>query len=174
MTCDVDHIAPCHVSSCWFSFRWPCFTLVYLSIHQTRVWLFLVLLDKNSIMSELFQFQGMILALRVYGPSGPTSYGPLTWWGMKRSLWWDVTPPQLAGRAQSLVLGLGCLLYFFSWVVHPVPRWIQWRLAWNVVLSHVGFHGCYLMSSVTSHWLHTDYKFQFNSTLWLRYLRVLG
>lgn len=59
----------------------------------------------------IFPVQGVILALRVHGPSGPSScYGPLTWWGLKRGSGETSSPLALPAVAWRVFLGFGCIV----------------------------------------------------------------
>ena len=82
-SCNGDHDNPWCIIQC----------IILLACGRDLIFM---LLDTKSIMSVFFPIQGTILALRVFGPSGPAScYGPLTEWDRNES-GWDVAPPQLA------------------------------------------------------------------------------
>ena len=145
MTSVVDHLAhamfldvmiDCHIS--------PLCIFQYTIIGFGFSW-FLI---KKSIMSESSKYKEWSSLcelwtrsfsgtrsdprLRVYGPSGSSSYGLLTLCGLKGS---DETSSTLAlpAIARREVFVFRCLLHFFPLVNHPVQGGIQWRVVWNVV-----------------------------------------
>ena len=75
-----------------------------------------MLLDTKSIMSVFFPIQGTILALRVFGPPGPASCMVLSLSEMEMSLGETSPLLSLPAVAQSQVIGLIRLHYFF---MHP-------------------------------------------------------